>query len=1820
MAANETARGMAAVAERMLGRLDGRVTATATRFLGSGIGRAMERAEGDLWGGAAKASRSALLARLMEREEEQKPEVVSPFLDFSVRAASGAGSYSGENVVWLDGSELPPEELFEEEVEPQPGSAVLRSVPGWSSKPKVPPQKKKSQQRPVQRAFGRVSKPSPVAPARRMVAEPPKSRLLTVLDVLGALSPVERETISERLRDELVSVPQWAERSLAPAAREITASRRAESRVEQARGAPARQRVSRPARSAQGAGSRSPRRDIGMIRPPESGARSSDPDGAAAAGVVSTTSLRADADPGTLKGGALAEGLKVGSAGRGGATRGAEGRRSAERTPSGAFGAAVSVAGPRAWARIGAADLGAELEEGEASALEARAELSSIEGPLARTEARIAGRSSALGRLMEEPSETRLSVSPVSLGRGDRRVSRQTALEAVSLTAEREASAELDAPEAATEGGRVVRASRGGASEAAERRASGSTTRAAGASAGASGSAGGTSGSTAGGSRSSGRVPGRDVAAEGGTRGKALPAAERRAGAEESTSGAGQGDDVRGGRSRASRVGETANGGRAGGSADAESASAVGSRSDDPSVGLELTVRPGGRRTETQDDGSAAGVAALGEVRGGQRRTTGSASRRRGASVHAAARLGVGVPSPHGVVEAPLAALRPSVSRGAERAEVAGEDWVSPLGEGAAPSREGGASLLRGVGGSPVRGGSPIRGGGRGGVEGTVGGRADGGSSLERDERPLPAAAARGGERALATGPEAVVITGGTDAGSRELGVQEPEFAERPARSAERGGAAAAKSDRGGTTRAARPRGVPPVRSTWRAMERAGAQAPRASGPAAREIDVTDSGGVVVRSPRANAEPVQGEGAFGVPAAGRRWTEAGRRATEVGAEGGEAQRLGGALPAALRSDVVARSGGATAAPRAGANAPVGAGAGAAQREASGGLAGADPDLDGGADVAEPGRRSASARAAASERGTLGAALAARAEGAGVTGAGRGVELSPRRAERDAVELSAARAAGGAPGEARRSTLSAPEMALPVEQVEATDGGVDEMSAEATRVVSGRSSEGRSGTRRSAIDRAVERRQETAEQPSAHRPKLAASPVEHVRSPVTRREDGGTGSMGRGAARLEVGTSGLYVARRDGGALGLAQRRAATLAELIGRGLVSADAELSSTMLDELARRDEVGRPVTTRLPRSPVAEGVFAEPGTERAGDVGQDAEVAARTGAVASSAGGRRRVGGRGGAAGADSGEDRGQAASAVRTGRRRQVLSAPERAGDASSGATSQVRGVGESLVAGPEGRAERALGRSESGAWDGARGSVIRADGRVDRAELGRAEDDGAAPLKIVARVLGLGTRVLRIAGRDQVETLREVAAWRRAMLPEGVTLAGVRGGEDAEAVLDALVGGSRAAGGPRGTARAASRLRAGPEAGASAGAVDAASRASEAGGRGPRGAGRASQTLAAVMRGERAPTVGLAAASGGVETLFVDGSGAPSGWSGDVRARGDMAGYAGRRGAAEGSEAGGERPTRLDAPDIAWLADRPGEQLGSVTEVARAAARRGTWVGAPEGQASGEGRSAWAGAPGRRPTRRPVGVPDSERGDAARAAFVVGPEETFVGEDGSEDIHMLDEGARAPLSAGGASLLRALTRAQRPEQVLEVIGERDGDVAELAAALPDAAARVLRQVSDMRTLPESEVQTLSAPVISMGPGAVGVRQSGGGRGGPGSTTRRVRGAGGSAGSSATSIDGAGESKLMKLSQKLMSLIHLAEVERREDEAARQVRRSDEKVEAPSTSRAGQTEAEDGVTLAALQREVLDAVQRELEMMRERGEGGRHGDFWW
>lgn len=212
------------------------------------------------------------------------------------------------------------------------------------------------------------------------------------------------------------------------------------------------------------------------------------------------------------------------------------------------------------------------------------------------------------------------------------------------------------------------------------------------------------------------------------------------------------------------------------------------------------------------------------------------------------------------------------------------------------------------------------------------------------------------------------------------------------------------------------------------------------------------------------------------------------------------------------------------------------------------------------------------------------------------------------------------------------------------------------------------------------------------------------------------------------------------------------------------------------------------------------------------------------------------------------------------------------------------------------------------------------------------------------------------------------------------------------------------------------------------------------------------------------------------------------------------------------------------------------------------------------------------------------------------------------------------------ARMPtLSARAGGVLRALARADRPEDILRVAIEAGADAGVLARELPAPAARLLHEVTSMRTLPKAAAALLRTELVGGDEGgetAEGPRRRRRRRsGGRGAASRTLRGAAGASGASADATQGVGKNRLMKLSTKLMDLIHLAEVERRQDEAARQVRRSEERVEDVGPVGSGPAVHEDAeVTVQSLQREVLDAVRQELELLSERSEGGPDVDVWW
>jgi hypothetical protein len=167
---------------------------------------------------------------------------------------------------------------------------------------------------------------------------------------------------------------------------------------------------------------------------------------------------------------------------------------------------------------------------------------------------------------------------------------------------------------------------------------------------------------------------------------------------------------------------------------------------------------------------------------------------------------------------------------------------------------------------------------------------------------------------------------------------------------------------------------------------------------------------------------------------------------------------------------------------------------------------------------------------------------------------------------------------------------------------------------------------------------------------------------------------------------------------------------------------------------------------------------------------------------------------------------------------------------------------------------------------------------------------------------------------------------------------------------------------------------------------------------------------------------------------------------------------------------------------------------------------------------------------------------------------------------------------------------------------------IIGELPGPAARLverisaATVNADEGSRSLVGAADRgATVPSSRTRTVRRDVL---------------------TPVRVHGGKSRTGTSASS-QGVGSSNVMKLSSKLMKLIHLAEADRRRDEARKHVRMAEDSASARAEGgqSAGLGEAgESNVNLKALQQEVLDAVMRALELIQARREDPDGRSIWW
>lgn len=207
--------------------------------------------------------------------------------------------------------------------------------------------------------------------------------------------------------------------------------------------------------------------------------------------------------------------------------------------------------------------------------------------------------------------------------------------------------------------------------------------------------------------------------------------------------------------------------------------------------------------------------------------------------------------------------------------------------------------------------------------------------------------------------------------------------------------------------------------------------------------------------------------------------------------------------------------------------------------------------------------------------------------------------------------------------------------------------------------------------------------------------------------------------------------------------------------------------------------------------------------------------------------------------------------------------------------------------------------------------------------------------------------------------------------------------------------------------------------------------------------------------------------------------------------------------------------------------------------------------------------------------------------------------------------------------APRVRSAQGLFESLARATTAEQVVSVIASRAGEMSgpvpltepmravveqlrqELRPTAVAAEGTVLQTRAPDIAAPEA---TVLRPSRSASPSSSAIVRRGGTR--PVRSTATVRGPG-------------GDDRVSKLVKRLTDLIHLAETERRLSEAQAQVRMAEDTAAARAE---GSAPAEDSggqatkLDIESFSREVLEVVNRELELRRERRTEDGDESNWW
>lgn len=246
--------------------------------------------------------------------------------------------------------------------------------------------------------------------------------------------------------------------------------------------------------------------------------------------------------------------------------------------------------------------------------------------------------------------------------------------------------------------------------------------------------------------------------------------------------------------------------------------------------------------------------------------------------------------------------------------------------------------------------------------------------------------------------------------------------------------------------------------------------------------------------------------------------------------------------------------------------------------------------------------------------------------------------------------------------------------------------------------------------------------------------------------------------------------------------------------------------------------------------------------------------------------------------------------------------------------------------------------------------------------------------------------------------------------------------------------------------------------------------------------------------------------------------------------------------------------------------------------------------------------------------------------SRRGPGVATTFILGSHEAEGGagpawaerqERGVIGSRRSILGERAALQ-GRHGMLNALARATTPQEFVDVVQRNQWSAKDISRAMPAPAAKLVNRVVSVARAAERESNAEPRHVMGLrmrgtGPAPEFVRS-------PAQASASAQRQFLTVSAGPASAPGMAPSKVTSLANRLLNLIHLAEVDKRTSEAQAQVRMSDSTPGegAGSSSKAG---GEKTPNLKALKRQIFDEVLKELEQAKLQSmEDPDGGSRWW